>query len=335
MSEMENINTDSEKEQKMREIARKLLEDHQVSMILGFEVGTLPLMTRPIFIKDPQDVSKLVWGSTCSSNLVRFLPRGSTDKKIGIILKSCDARSLILLINEKQINRDNVVLIIIPCGNGMIARNKLIRNLDEQEILESKISENRLSIHCSQFEREYDISDIVSEECKFCNKTVPAVYDYVIGNPTQKQDSGTPDLENYSDIAEFEKKSPEQRWAYFNGEFDRCTRCYSCREACPLCYCDVCFIDQNQPQWFGRESGRSENILFHMTRAIHLAGRCVGCGACSRACPEGIDIYKIFKEIRHSSYSRWHVNPGVKLGEPAIMASFTLEDPQEFIVHED
>ncbi|MCX6375059.1 MAG: 4Fe-4S dicluster domain-containing protein, partial [Armatimonadetes bacterium] len=32
------------------------------------------------------------------------------------------------------------------------------------------------------------------------------------------------------------------------------------------------------------------NWFFHMTRAMHTAGRCIGCGECERACPMGIPL---------------------------------------------
>ena len=32
------------------------------------------------------------------------------------------------------------------------------------------------------------------------------------------------------------------------------------------------------------------NFAWHITRAFHLAGRCVGCDECTRACPAGIDL---------------------------------------------
>ena len=32
------------------------------------------------------------------------------------------------------------------------------------------------------------------------------------------------------------------------------------------------------------------NFAWQIARAFHLAGRCVGCGECSRACPAGIDL---------------------------------------------
>jgi len=43
-------------------------------------------------------------------------------------------------------------------------------------------------------------------------------------------------------------------------------------------------------------------MIFHLTRAIHLAGRCVDCGACTRACPAGVNLSilnrKLAKDVK-------------------------------------
>ena len=70
-----------------------------------------------------------------------------------------------------------------------------------------------------------------------------------------------------------------------------------------------------------------------MTRAIHLSGRCTGCGACDRACPENINLHFLFKVIRYSAKSRWNLSAGMEIGQVPIMGSFSEDDPQEFIVH--
>jgi hypothetical protein len=52
-----------------------------------------------------------------------------------------------------------------------------------------------------------------------------------------------------------EAMDKEERWAFWQRN-SRCIRCYACRKACPMCYCDPCFIDQNKPKW-GEKSPES------------------------------------------------------------------------------
>ncbi len=36
--------------------------------------------------------------------------------------------------------------------------------------------------------------------------------------------------------------SPEEKWKYWEEQFSKCIRCYSCRNVCPMCYCVECVV---------------------------------------------------------------------------------------------
>jgi ferredoxin len=90
--------------------------------------------------------------------------------------------------------------------------------------------------------------------------------------------------------ADIEALDRDARFAFWQREFERCIRCYACRASCPMCYCDQCISDCNQPQWVPVPAHSVGNLEWHVSRAMHLAGRCVGCGACTEACPAGIPL---------------------------------------------
>ncbi len=50
-------------------------------------------------------------------------------------------------------------------------------------------------------------------------------------------------------LAEFEALSAEERWNFWEKEFEKCIKCYACRQACPLCYCEQCIVEKSMPQW--------------------------------------------------------------------------------------
>ncbi|MHA1405469.1 MAG: 4Fe-4S dicluster domain-containing protein, partial [Candidatus Helarchaeota archaeon] len=100
-------------------------------------------------------------------------------------------------------------------------------------------------------------------------------------------------------------------------------------------YCKECFVDQNNPQWFGKTANLPDNILFHLIRAIHLAGRCVGCGACTRACPMNINLYLLNKKIRNVVEERFNFRAGLDVEKVCPLAVYNMEDPQEFIITEE
>ena len=106
----------------------------------------------------------------------------------------------------------------------------------------------------------------------------------------------------YAYVREFEKKTSEERAAYFISEAQRCIRCYACRQACPMCYCEECFVDHTTPRWIESGVTPAGQQGWLIGRAYHLTGRCVDCGACERACPMEIDLVylngKLNKDIR-------------------------------------
>jgi len=60
-------------EKKLREEAKKLLEEKKVDVIVGYEAGTLPLTAVPAFVTDPSDTTKLVWNALCVQNLAKYV----------------------------------------------------------------------------------------------------------------------------------------------------------------------------------------------------------------------------------------------------------------------
>ncbi len=78
-----------------------------------------------------------------------------------------------------------------------------------------------------------------------------------------------------------------ERMAFWVQEFERCVKCYACRQVCPMCYCERCMVDKNQPISIDPAPSTKGNFAWHIARAFHLAGRCIGCGACARGLSGG------------------------------------------------
>jgi len=132
-------------------------------------------------------------------------------------------------------------------------------------------------------------------------------------------------------LAAFEAKSPAERRQYLAAELGRCIRCYACRQVCPNCYCPTCFVDASRPQWVGRTVDESDSLMFHLMRAMHMAGRCVECGACARACPMDINLMLINRKVGAIVRDRFGHVPGMSLDDPLPLTTFNTEDKQEFI----
>jgi ferredoxin len=132
-------------------------------------------------------------------------------------------------------------------------------------------------------------------------------------------------------LAELQAMDREARWAYWRKELDRCVKCYACRNACPMCYCAQCTMDCNRPQWVPVAAHPLGNQEYHLVRAMHLAGRCVQCGACGAACPLDIPVHllSIFAESRvHAAFG---THAGEHAGSDYALSSFRPDDPAPFI----
>jgi len=308
----------------MRQTARKLLEEDKVDLIIGFENGTLPLRSSPCFIRGSDEVERLTWNSSCENNLAKYLP--DRKERIGIIAKGCDSRAIVGLIQEKQIERDQLVILGVPCG-GMIDRRKVEQVLEGKEVLEAEERDEEILLKGADFEKVLPRADLLHQSCKACRHRNPVVYDFLLGEKVSEIE----DVDEYAEVREFEEKSAEQRWAYLTNELSKCIRCYGCRNACPFCYCRECFVDSARPQWIGKTIDVTDTQLFHLIRAFHLAGRCVDCGACDRACPMGVDLRKLNKKLEEDVEEMFRYKAGLSLEELPALATFTPEDQQEFI----
>jgi ferredoxin len=125
--------------------------------------------------------------------------------------------------------------------------------------------------------------------------------------------------------------SVQDRFKFWQDELSRCVKCYACRSACPLCYCEKCITDNNQPQWVCVASHAQGNFEWHLNRAMHLAGRCVQCGSCNIACPVGIPVALLTIEASRIVTAEFGQEPGLKCESGSALSSFKVEDKETFI----
>lgn len=310
-------------ETSLREVARKLLGERQVDVIIGYEKGSLPLRTTPCFISSIDDVDGLVWNESCENNLAKYLV--DRKEKVGVVAKGCDARSIVMCIIEKQIERDNVFMIGVPCS-GVIDRKKVEDNLEGREILSSTTDDEQIIIRGDDFEQVLVKEECLHDACKTCQHRNPPIYDVFVGEKVPEVKKAVE-----AGLSRLEKMSASERWEYFEKELGKCIRCYACRNVCPLCYCKECFVDQSMPSWLGKTDDLSDVMFYHIVRVFHVAGRCVDCGACSRACPMGINLRNLNKKVEKLVKDLYDYEAGLSLKDIPPLATFRLDDPQDFI----
>jgi coenzyme F420-reducing hydrogenase beta subunit len=288
-----------------RKIAGELLETGQATTVIGWEQGIFPYTTTPLFITRIQDVERLVWNEYCTPNLSKYLlDYKHGEGKTAIFVKGCDARGVNRLLQDRQIDRDKILLIGLSCM-GMKDGKEAKGTKDGGEIPPA-------------------------EKCRRCRYPNPAETDYWIGKePAEKK---VPEKKDYSRVEAIENLNPDEKYAFFSGQYEKCLRCYACRNICPACTCRECIFGSSAKGWSGKANNLSENMFFALTRALHVAGRCIDCGECQRVCPVNIPIMllnlKFGKDIDNlfGEYDGG-LDPDGKLP----LGAFEFTDPEEFM----
>lgn len=324
--------------QQIQDVARELLAEKTVDVFIGFEKGTIPFKSRPSFATKPEEAESLLWDSFCSNNLAVFLPtyfenqpnrrrpREKPFPKIGMTVKGCDFRSVVALTKERQAVRENLVIVGVPC-EGMVDRRRLVALLGTEEI--ASYSEADGNIHVTTRAGETRVvpkTDVMRQACVECRFPTPEGADRLLeGSAKESGDGG------YARIAEFEKKSVDERWAYFEQELSKCIRCNACRQACPTCWCRECFAEQTDMKWIGVGNTLSDAMVFQIIRVYHQAGRCVECDACYDACPMGIDLRTYTKKIVKDVDESFGFVPDFDTESTPPLSTFSEQDSDSFI----
>ncbi|MDR3566649.1 MAG: 4Fe-4S dicluster domain-containing protein [Syntrophobacteraceae bacterium] len=282
----------------------KLVEEAlpELEMMIGWAESSDPLQTTPIFIRDAKSISKLTCGPLCSQNLTGYLVKPPAldsvpkdAKPIGICVKGCDSRSLVALIQEKFLTRDRVRIFGIPC-RGTVDWRKVEKRVQLLNVKSATVEDDWLILDDSGTTHKIALEEVLSRKCLGCRYPNPVIHDVLIGQSATPRSTDL--ATTYRDVDAIEKEPLEQRLAFWQSELDRCIRCYACRNACPLCVCqDKCIVETREPRWLTQRAGIPEKFLFHFIHAMHLAGRCTGCGECERVCPMEIPVTLIKEKL--------------------------------------
>jgi formate dehydrogenase subunit beta len=308
---------------RIREEASRLLSGGIVDLVIGFENGSLPMRTTPCFVTEPDDAWRLVWNAFCSNNLSLYLTR--SDKRVGIVAKGCDTRAIVELIKEHQIGREDVVIIGVPC-NGMADPAKIAERCGGMTVVGVEDLGGTLMVAGGPGPIALDREAVLHQSCRVCTRRNPVISDVLVGDELEER------ADLFEDVDAFASLTPGERWAHITSEMQKCIRCHACRNACPLCCCAECFADSSQPQWVGRGTDPGDVLSFHLIRVLHLAGRCIECGACRRACPMSVDLGTLNRKMSADVMRLFGYRAGLDTEAPAPLSTFDPEDVQDFML---
>jgi len=310
--------------EKIIRTALRLLSERQVDVVLGFQRGTIPMTTQPILVQKPEQVDRFHWDSFCAANIANYLPQRRD--RVAVVAKGCDSRNIIVQILENQIKREQLYIIGIPC-QGMLDRRRVLAELNGRQLLGIRETPDHLHILGEGFVETLERAQYLQDNCSICSHRNPVIFDELVAEPIQEQ-SG---VDRYKDVRALEAMSDDERWCHFEELFAPCIRCYACRNACPMCYCPTCFVDESNPQWLGKSVDSTDTKTFHFLRAYHLAGRCTDCGNCERACPMGIKVRQLTQKLEKDIKELYDYEAGLSLDQRPPLDTYRPDDPQEFI----
>ncbi len=287
-------------------------------------------------------------------------------RKVAMVLRSCEIRALTELVKLKQANLDDVLLIGIDCL-GRYENLDFFTLLEQGEtsegFLEKALAGNTQNSDCDISPAckicEFPVAGNVDLRLCIIGAGSDAVYiesltpkgDAALkivglstGDPLSGRDGAVKKLikerKEARDEAFAEHRESVDSFDALEERLAGCINCYNCRVACPVCYCKECvFVTDtfrhNGDQYMGwaDNSGAlkmpTDTMFYHLTRMSHISLFCVGCGQCTSACPNSIDLMPLFRTIAQKTQGRFDYQAGRSLDEEQPLAVFESDELAE------
>ncbi len=295
-----------------------------LDVVIGWQPGFDPLHNTPFFMHSQEDLEKFVWGPLNVHNLATYLPV-LRNKKVGVVVKGCDSRSVVELLQENLIDRERLVVFSMPC-TGVVDHSKIGRILEGKGVSPARVegsafSGGNMTVAVSGQQHVLPMADIAADKCLSCQYPNALIADHLVGEPL------APAAPAESSNGAASSIDPAERAAFWRYHMDRCIRCHACRNACPMCVCrDHCVAQSRSPHWISQEDTVSEKLMFQATHALHLAGRCTECGECQRACPMGIPVLDLKRHMNKVIQELFEYRAGTDPEAVPPLLSFQAEE---------
>lgn len=119
-------------------------------------------------------------------------------------------------------------------------------------------------------------------------------------------------------VQDAEGKDLKERFDYWANQFLKCVKCYGCRDICPMCFCKECSLECED--LVSKGDLPVDIPVFHLTRAMHMADRCIDCGLCEEACPSGIPLRLLYKKTAGIMNAEFGFTSGIDKNETSPLS---------------
>jgi len=172
----------------------------------------------------------------------------------------------------------------------------MVRGCDEKALIE--LYRNKQLDRSKLVPMGVACSGELAEKCK-CSKPYPS--QFIVGEAREISF-------DRAILEKIESLPLDERFGYWINQLGKCIKCYGCRNICPVCFCEVCTLEDAPLIPLGKIP--PEVPAFHLSRAFHMAGRCIDCGLCEEGCPVDIPLRTLYRKVREIVQELFDYLPG-------------------------
>lgn len=339
----------------MKELIKGLLEKRVVSAVLVLGRTTYGKVPFPLFIRSLElieDAEPLapVMPVSMATQVSKLTRLASPQEPIAVVMKPCELRAVIELVKFRQASLDNLLIISFKCP-GVFSIEDYINILDNGknpvEQAKNKEGIRRACMGCL-YPYPYSHFDIG--------------YSYELDGFYPGSEKGKEVLESLGIEVkerdrETEEKEMQERRRFWEGVrektkqevygldnlmvfLSRCVGCHNCKDLCPICYCKECFWESpvfdyhpdNFFDWGDKKGGvrmPTDIFFYHVGRLTHMSLSCVGCGLCEDACPQDIELQRLFLHVGLNTQAAFEYTPGLSVEDIPPLTTFKEEEIPE------
>ncbi|MBU1565256.1 MAG: 4Fe-4S binding protein [Proteobacteria bacterium] len=308
---------------------------------------------------DPFAPVAAVSGAKIASSLTAR-PSG---RKVAMVLRPCEIRATVELVKLKQVNLDDVLMIGMDCL-GRYENTDFTKFQEQGGTSESfldnaqagKTATGDFDVAGACKICEFPAADNIDLRLCAIGSGSGAVHIEAVtekGKAALEKsgvkigDAPAGRDEAVKKLVAVRTEARDKKFAEFRAETDNfqalgeklsaCINCYNCRVACPVCYCKECvFVTDtfrhtgDQFMMWADKGGLlkmpNDTMFYHLTRITHMSLFCVGCGQCTSACPNDIDLMPLFRTSADKTQAKFSYQAGRSVEEEQPMAGFEADE---------